>query len=156
MHNVYIRGYGKCPKPDIYDIEDAFFLTRLCGSDIEKQAIKMVDNGTYIDSTWFEDRFGGKLYLDSLSTGCKAIIVVGNNPNKIIDTIECGPNAIKSLLNICNDGNVILSSYYRSGIPYIENGGGSKINVMLNGKHFTHIRDLNNYLNNPFDYDEED
>ena len=51
---------------------------------------------------------GGVLNIDKLSTGCKTVLNVLYNPDKIFDIRECGDNAIDVLYglqtgNICCD-----------------------------------------------------
>ena len=75
------------------DIEIADAKPEIVVNDAVKNIIKAVDVGNMIDESTFEDRFGVRLYLSELSTGCKAAICVALMPDQMIDLQECGLNA---------------------------------------------------------------
>lgn len=83
------------------DIEALFKQIRIKGTPEEKEAIYKIEHGKYNDSNSFIDRFGYKLYLSELSTGCKAALCVINNPDLQINLIECGINDIDVILTTC-------------------------------------------------------
>ena len=72
------------------DIEIADAKPEIVVNDAVKNIIKAVD-AENMEST-FEDRFGVRLYLSELSTGCKAAICVALMPDQMIDLQECGLN----------------------------------------------------------------
>ena len=74
------------------DIDAAFSKLEIVVNDAVKNIIKAVDAGNMIDGSTFEDRFGVRLYLSELSTGCKAAICVALMPDQMIDLQECGLN----------------------------------------------------------------
>ena len=61
-------------RTDIVDIDASFSKLEIMVNDAVKNIIKAVDAGNMIDESTFEDRFGVRLYLSELSTGCKAAI----------------------------------------------------------------------------------
>ena len=56
----------------------------------------------------FIDRFGIKLGLDKLSTGCKAAIMLGLNLPKRVALIECGDNALLEIVKHCRTGRALM------------------------------------------------
>ena len=72
------------------DIDASFSKLEIVVNDAVKNIIKAVD-AENMEST-FEDRFGVRLYLSELSTGCKAAICVALMPDQMIDLQECGLN----------------------------------------------------------------
>ena len=95
-------------RADIVDIDAAFSKLEIVVNDAVKNIIKAVDAGNMIDGSTFEDRFGVRLYLSELSTGCKAAICVALMPDQMIDLQECGLNARDAIFNYCEDGKKLL------------------------------------------------
>ncbi len=127
------------------DIEALFKQIRIKGTNEEKAVISKIEQGKYNDDTSFIDRFGYKLYLSELSTGCKAALCVLNKPDMQIDLIECGINALDVILSICKSGSVIMRERGVTIKDYSEDG---KIEVELDGYLFTTVDRLNYYLFN--------
>lgn len=98
-------------KADIVDIDAAFSKLEISVDEAVRNIVKAVDLGDVIDGTTFVDRFGVKLYLSELSTGCKAAICVVLMPDKIIDLQECGLNARDAVFNYCEDGKILLHDF---------------------------------------------
>lgn len=130
-------------KTSIIDIEALFSQIRLKGTFEEKTVISKIEQGKYNDETSFIDRYGYKLHLSELSTGCKAALCVLNKPNLQISLIECGINAIDVILTICKNGSVIMRERGITIKDYSEDG---KIEVELDGYLFTTVERLNYYL----------
>ena len=134
------------------DIEALFKQIRIKGTDEEKAVISKIEQGKYNDESSFIDRFGYKLYLSELSTGCKAALCVINKPDMQINLIECGINAIDVILSICKKGSVIMRERGVTIKDYSEDG---QIEVELDGYLFTTVERLNYYLfdERPFEPD---
>jgi hypothetical protein len=96
---------------DIIDIDATFSKLSIALNDQIKNIIKAVDLGEMVDDTTFSDRFGVRLYLSELSTGCKAAICVALMPDKIVDLQECGLNARDAIFNYCEDGKILLHDF---------------------------------------------
>lgn len=124
------------------DSERLFSTFRIKGTDTDKALLKEIDQAEYLDSEHVLDRFGCKIHINDISTGCKCALNVANNSNIWINTLECGCNARDAIIRHCNDGNIVLNNL---GVPIDESGFGS-INVNIDGKHMTNISDLNDYL----------
>jgi len=77
--------------------------------DKAAEIISKIDNPVMLSNYTISSKFdGGVLNIDKLSTGCKTVLNVLYNPDKIFDIRECGDNAIDVLYglqtgNICCD-----------------------------------------------------
>ena len=98
-------------KADVIDIDAEFSKLKISVSESIMNIIKAVDSGDMIDDMTFTDRFGVKLYLSELSTGCKAAICVELMPDKIVDLQECGLNARDAVFNYCENGKILLHDF---------------------------------------------
>ena len=149
MLKVKIDELGTAP---VTDIEALFKQIRIKGLPEEKIVISKIEQGKYNDDSSFIDRFGYKLYLSELSTGCKAALCVINKPNMQINLIECGINALDVIITTCKNGSVIIKERDITIRDYSEDG---KIEVELDGYVFTTVNRLNYYLSDerPFEPD---
>lgn len=129
------------------DVEKAFETVVLSGTFEEKQLIKLIESGEYLDNTSFIDRFGHKLYLSELSTGCKAGLCVNYFKNRVISLKECGLNARDVIINVLKDGGVLLEDNYITYVKYCDS-----IAVEVDGHLFTDIDRLNKYINSERPY----
>lgn len=124
------------------DIEKLFSQLKLHGTEQERKVIEQIDKGKYLDEISFIDRFGYKLYVSELSTGCKAALCVLNFPDKIIDLLECGNNARDVIINTCKEGTIITSD---NAVTIKDLG--QEINVCLDEYRLTSVKRLNQYVN---------
>lgn len=144
MLNILIDEYFNRGGTDIVtDVEKEFSTLTIQGTNIDKILIEKIEKGRYNDSISYIDRFGYKLHIDDLSTGCKAALCVANLPNKIIDLIECGNNARDAIIRYCSNGNIIIRD---NGLT-ISTINGTETRVTMNGLKFNNIDDLNKYIN---------
>ena len=111
-------------------------------SEKSKVLMKLIDRADYVDNFTIIDRFGDKTFIDNLSTGCKTAICVVEYPDKWINTLECGLNALNAILTTCDEGNIIILD---TGWD-IPTTFGSKISVCVDGKEFKKISDMNEYI----------
>lgn len=134
------------------DVEKLFKQIKLKGTKEEKAVISKIEQGKYNDEYSFIDRFGYKLYISELSTGCKAALCVLNKPDVTINLIECGINALDVILTTCKNGSIIMQNRGTTINDYSEDG---KIEVELEGHLFTSVKRLNYYIFNerPFEPD---
>lgn len=123
------------------DVETLFTRIAINGSSVERDLIASIDKGKYNSPTSFIDRFGYKLPIEFLSTGCKAALCVVNNPDKPISLKECGHNAIDCILEKCTEGIVVDSPHYSAVYR-----GDKQIHVEMDNKEFNSIEALNNYI----------
>ncbi len=138
-------------KCDIVNINKAFRKIKLKKSSMIESFIKEIDNGELIDSVSFKDRFGIKLETEELSTGCKAAIVLDNNPQSIVSLIECGDNALISILKHCNMGKAII--YDRISMFDALNPYSIQIDVKLDKYRFSNLGRLNYYITDEQGYE---
>ena len=70
------------------------------------EIISTIDNSEMLNNYAITSRFDGMvLNIDKLSTGCKTVLNVLYNPEKVFDIRECGDNAIDVLYSLQN-GNI--------------------------------------------------
>lgn len=132
----------------INDVEKEFAKTKIKGYDIERNLIKYIEKGTFLDEYSFIDRFGYKLRITELSTGCKAALCVQHCPDSVVDLIECGLNARDVIVSICKNGSVLLHGIDVTIADYVT----SNIDVQCNGYIFNTIDRLNYYIKNEYPY----
>lgn len=139
---IYVRGENdsNIQLPIARDVEMQFLKTRLYKNDYNVKALKEIEKATYNDEFSFIDRFGFKLYTKNMSTGCKAAICVHDFPGIVIDTVECGLNALKFIIANCVNGVILISS--ESMLFYVD----TPIDVIIDSKRFTDCDSLNEYL----------
>lgn len=114
---------------------------------IIRKIMQDIDKAVYYNSDYFIDRFGAKIPISFLSTGCKAAIAIEilamNGVTKAFDTIECGINAKNAIIKNCRNGNILMRELGLT-IPYSEND--NDIDVKVGMYRFTTISRLNQYL----------
>ena len=140
MLTIYI---DKTTLPVEHDVEKLFSQTKLTDTPLNRKLIQVIEQGTYNDPYSFIDRFGFKLYTEDMSTGCKAALCVANNPDKVVDLVECGYNARDAIIHFCNTGNIL---YHESSLTIESMEEHYVIDVALNGYHFTSVDRLNKYI----------
>ena len=91
----------------ITDVEAAFGDVVLKDDETTKNLLYNIDKAKYLNEFYFIDRFGAKVSVLNLSTGCKAALCVHYLEVKIIDLKECGFNARDAILAFCKKGNII-------------------------------------------------
>lgn len=92
----------------IVRINDVFFnkYTASILDDRAKPIIKTIDASEMINQFSIKSRFDGMvLNIDKLSTGCKTVLNVMYNTDKIFDICECGDNALDVLYTL-EDGKI--------------------------------------------------
>lgn len=145
MLNILLEGYFDKSNLDIVkNVEKEFSKLKLHDTDINKILIEKIEKGRYNDYVSYIDRFGYKLHIDDLSTGCKAALCVANLPDKTIDLIECGNNARDVIIRYCKNGNIVIRD---NGLT-ISTINGNSVEAVLNKVEFTDIDMLNKYISN--------
>lgn len=86
MLEVYIYAHGTRVEEAvpsgmelIRDPEAYFSCLELRCDDIDRDLVRVIEEGTLLDGSRFLDRFGVTLYTQQLSTGCKAALMVNNS-----------------------------------------------------------------------------
>lgn len=136
-----------------FDIEGEFSSLLVQDTPLNRRLIKEIDKGEYRDSLYFTDRFGDKLSVRYLSTGCKAALLVANT-NLNVDLQECGYNAVSAIVRNCTDGEITLID---TGLCITLEGNtlDTPIDVEIDGYNVKDINTLNQYLMYMVDLDEE-
>ena len=116
MLNIYIKEKDVEHKDNFILFNDALFCLDLADGKINEKnkviakIIKNIDKSTIISDKSVENKYGEVFDINKLSSGCKTVINIINNPNKIITTAECGNNALIELFKTCKEGNILLTS----------------------------------------------
>lgn len=124
------------------DMEKEFAMIHLDGCDADHKIIEEIDEGRYLDTFSFIDRFGYKLRKSKLSAGSKAALTVYHRPNQKYLLIELGINAISTIFRYCKESEVWI---YEPQITF-ESVNGTDIDVLFNGYQFTNMDRLNYYI----------
>ena len=136
----------------VNDNEKEFSSLKIKCTEKEKKIVELIEKGKLIDEHSFLDRYGYKLYVSELSTGCKAALCVINNAKKIYNLIECGLNARDVIVSLCKEGNVFVDY---NDVTFVKYGDDDKIDVQLDDYVFTDMNRLNVYIEDerPFEPD---
>lgn len=129
----------------VYDADAEFFRVKIPKTTYTEQAMLDIDQATYCDPWSFIDRYGVKLSKDKLSTGCKVALLTSINSDKPTHSIECGINARDFIVCNCTEGNLVI---WRPGTEFsdLTTNKRGMISVELEGKIFTDLNSLNEYL----------
>lgn len=100
--------YTVPPEGTIMDVEKLFSYTDVIPDVTVKKFIEEIERGSYSDASSFIDRFGYKLPIDFMSTGCKAAIAIHLNPDRIVSCHELGYNAVSAILKYCDNVQIVL------------------------------------------------
>ena len=145
MLNIYLNSDAKKPNIDYIDDVEAEFTKIKLDKDSNDmiKILKDIENAKIYDSTSFIDRFNKKLRSSDLSTGCKAALCILKNPNKLVNTRGCGLNAISTIIQIIEDGYILMVDP-QIYIPYT--GKNPSINAVLDGYRFDNLDRLSSYI----------
>ena len=84
-----------------YEEGNDVFFNKYTAEKLDEKAnsvIEVIDGSTMVDKFSILSKFdGNKLSIDKLSTGCKTVLNVMYNPDKVFDIRECGDNALDVL-----------------------------------------------------------
>ena len=151
MLNIELRDRGTDLK---FDIESEFLKCSTPDTPLNRQLIKEIEQGEYIDGLSFRDRFGDKLGIEYLSTGCKAALLVANT-NQHVDLQECGDNAVSVIIRRCTQGNIVMIDRGVT-IEYLGDPRDVNIDVGIDGYNIRDLRTLNEYLRYMVDLDDKE
>ena len=136
---IYFSDEVRITPSVITDVDAEFIRVKKTYSEYVSKMVAEIDKGVLSPSMLnFIDRFGNTIPVGFLSSGCKTAILLQYTETPIY-AIECGVNALQSI--ICNavTGHIIIQFPYYP-IPY------GNIDVMLHDKHFTSGEALSNYI----------
>ena len=127
------------------DVEAEFAKISMEDRPVVRTILEKLEGGTYCTPGYFQDRFGHKLSVSKLSTGCKAALLTVFRPDMEINLNEGGHNAIGCILNYVTEGRVVASTNICLASVYYDDDD-LQCDVSLNGYRFTDITKLNDYL----------
>lgn len=131
-------------KNTVFDVDSTFISTEIKDIEHASNMIRLIDKGQFNGGSSFIDRFGNKLLISELSTGCKAAILVNELRDKKILCFECGDDAIGAIVRNCQIGNIIIYDPL-SGI-YAKSYDKPNIDVVVDKYRFTDLDRLNYYF----------
>ena len=128
------------------DVEELFFnnIPVLEDTPVNRDILKTIDKGTYLNKWEFIDRFGYKLSCSDCCAGSKAAFLVANT-NLTVDLAECGNNARDYILTHFNRGSVII---YESATPIAVKP--MPVDIQLRNYHITDSDRFSYYLRYEF------
>lgn len=142
--NVYLDS--KRVPPDRKVIEDTEKQFRTCVLQISQEEQKLVEfiDGGYFDSrATYVDRFGTRLPISELSTGCKTALCVLHYKVHIVNLRECGSNAVEGILRFCRTGSVLIP-FDPTG--FLVSDDNAPVEIICNGYRFTNYSSFNFYV----------
>lgn len=141
MLHLFIKDKGTCELPVVNDVDLEFKRIALSDTPLNRLLIEKIEQGKYYDPYYYIDRFGVKLDIDNMSSGCKAALCVANINDKVINLIECGINARDAIYQYCTSGYAITPDRHvdwsYDNLP---------IDVSVDGYHFTDPYLLHQYI----------
>ena len=88
---------------ELIKINDVYF-NKYTSAKLDERAeeiIYRIDSSKMIDQYTISSRFdGSRLNIDKLSTGCKTVLNIMYNQDKIFDVSECGENALEVIYSL--------------------------------------------------------
>lgn len=141
MLNLVLMGLDIPTRPLVRDVEWKFNrITDMNRTPVKEAMLAEVERGSWGDERTFVDRFGVNVYLENLSTGCKAGFVVDAFPDFCIDLAGCGNNAVEAIIAHCKEGEVLTR------IPTWTLRTEGDCDVLCLGRRFTTMAELSDYL----------
>lgn len=142
--HIYFVGDDNIPDlPVKKNIESWFASVVLDGCSYDKEVLKSIEKGTFVDNTDFLDRFGRTLSCELLSTGTKGVLLVYHSTDSIIYGVELGRNALLELVKRCDRGHLLLpaKNYYLECTRQ-----DRQVDVVCKGVHFSSLNALAEYM----------
>ena len=126
------------------DINKMFDMIDVKGTEKERLALQLIDKATYKNELEVIDRFGDKISINNISTGCKAVIVILNSKEPV-STIECGMNALSVIFSLCDNGTIYVRDIWDK-FPVVYNSDA--VNIEIDGMTFKSFKAFNDYWYN--------
>ncbi|SFR70566.1 DUF4869 domain-containing protein [[Clostridium] aminophilum] len=118
---------------DLIRFNDLFF-NKYTAEKLDERAVNIIytiDHSKMMDQFSFQSRFDGCLLnIDKLSSGCKTVLNVMYNEDKVFDIRECGENAVDAIYEL-GSGNITckypLISFEMKKVVAIDKRGSREI-----------------------------
>lgn len=144
MLNLYLPEEKDELSNVVKNVDKVFYGMAVEDTELNRKLMKEIDGAEYLNQAEFIDRFGLKLSLDDISTGCKVALCIAQNPDMIFDTIECGYNARDTIILNCRNGSMI---FYDMGVTIRDKCEfDTPIDVNFGGKRFNTTGSFNSWL----------
>mgnify|MGYP004560074383 FL=1 len=91
------------------DYFDAMYDKSWLCSDMAKYIIKTVDKSDYVSGEYIESPVFGGISPRDLSTGCKALLILLNEPDNIVSGDRMGDNCIPVLLKMATEHDYTIT-----------------------------------------------
>lgn len=117
---------------------DSYFKqTMLEDTPLVRKVLREIDKAEYSSPLYFvgRDKNMGALNKSCLSTGCKTLLNIIQNPDICFDVIECGPNALELLPEITN-GTILWQ------VPTLVFDSSCDCDIVSNNRHFSNFGDF--------------
>lgn len=138
--NIYI-GKENLPKDAkfLFDVEQFFPQVLIADCEFNREVINAIDDGEYVSTTMFKDRFGRGLYKDCLSTSCKILIVLNQYPDIVVNCLGIGVNALDYIVKSPN-----ANAFFSDNDFDIQ--AKPTCSVFVNGKECEDLLDINDTI----------
>ncbi len=136
--NIYTRLEDIPGSIKLIRNNDSYFKqTILQDTPLVREVLKEIDKAEYSSPLYFigRDKNLGALNKSCLSTGCKTLLNIIQNPDTCFDVMECGPNALALLPKIRN-GNILWQ------IPTLASDISCDCDIVSKNKHFSNFSDF--------------
>lgn len=93
----------------VSDYFDAMYDSSWLCSETAKSIIKEIDDSEYIDGEYIQSPILGGMSPRDLSTGCKALLIILNEPETIVSGDRMGDNCFPILLNLAKEHDITIT-----------------------------------------------
>ncbi len=93
----------------VSDYFDAQYEVSWLQSDMAKRIIKTIDDSEYVSGEFIQSPVLGGISPRDLSTGCKALLIILNEPDTIVSGDRMGDNCYPLLLEIAKNRDVTIT-----------------------------------------------
>lgn len=100
---------------------------------LNREILQKIDKATYKSKLEVINRGAKSISREHLSTGCKTLLNIANNPDKCFNMAECGQNVL-SLLPLITNGNILWE------YPVLHYLGNTECDIKIHNKHFTDFK----------------
>lgn len=93
----------------VSDYFDATYDANWLSSDKAKSIIREVDKSEYVDGEYIHSPVLGGISPRDLSTGCKALLLILNNPELVVSGDRMGDNCYPILLDLAKERDITIT-----------------------------------------------
>lgn len=93
----------------VSDYFDAVYDSSWFQSDMARKIIETIDRSKYVDGEYIQSPTLGGISPRDLSTGCKALLILLNEPDKIVSGDRMGDNCYPTLFEMSKDKDYTIT-----------------------------------------------